>query len=245
MVSAAIARGPGWATLYDPALVSGPGPDWFDPGHWDGRVASRADRGRGNLLFVDAGPRQWALRHYRRGGMAGRLLVDRFVWCGESRTRSFREWRMLASLREAGMPVPRPVAAHWRRRGLAYVADLATERIPGAVPLSAHIAAGEAVDWGAVGSVIRAFHELGAWHADLNAHNILLDPAGGIWLLDFDRGGFRAPGAWQRKSLDRLNRSLRKIAAEGAGPGFDAAGWSGLLQGYEAGGDLRRRASGP
>lgn len=244
-MSAAIARGPGWAILYDPALVSGPGPECFDPGHWDGRVAGRADRGRGNLLFVDAGPRQWALRHYRRGGMAGRLLVDRFVWCGESRTRSFREWRMLARLREAGMPVPRPVAAHWRRRGLAYVADLATERIPGAVPLSVHIAAGEAVDWGAVGGVIRAFHDLGAWHADLNAHNILLDPAGGIWLLDFDRGSFRAPGTWQRKSLDRLNRSLRKIAAEEAGPGFDSTGWSGLLQGYEAGGDLRRRASGP
>lgn len=244
-MSALIARGPGWAILYDPALVASPGPELFDPAHWEGREAGRAERGRGNLLFVDAGPRQWAVRHYRRGGMVGRLLVDRFFWCGEALTRSFREWRMLARLHDAGMPVPRPVAAGWQRRGLAYVADLATERIPGAIPLSARIAAGAAVDWRAIGEVIRKFHDAGACHADLNAHNVLLDAAGKVWLLDFDRGRFRAPGPWQRESLDRLNRSLRKIAAAGVGSSFDSAGWVDLLAGYAAGRDLRRRASGP
>jgi len=244
-VSASIARGPGWAILYDPSLVSSPGPELFDPAHWEGRLAGRAQRGRGNLLFVDTGTAQWAVRHYRRGGMAGRVLADRFAWCGEALSRSFREWRMLARLHAAGMPVPRPVAAGWRRRGLTYVADLVTERIPGAIPLSAHIGAGGAVEWRAVGRVIRALHDAGACHADLNAHNILLDPAGKVWLLDFDRGRFRAPGRWQRENLDRLSRSLRKIAAQGVGPGFDAAGWSELRAGYAAGGDLRRRASGP
>lgn len=244
-MSASIARGPGWAILHDPVLVSGPGPELFDLAYWEGRVVGRAERGRGNLLFVDAGPRQWAVRHYRRGGMVGRLLVDRFCWCGEALTRSFREWRILARLHDAGMPVPRPVAAGWRRRGLAYVADLATERIPDAVPLSAHIAAGGAVDWRAVGGVIRAFHDLGACHADLNAHNIVLDAVGGIWLLDFDRGRIRPPGPWQCKNLDRLNRSLRKIAADGVGRDFDDASWTELLAGYATGRDLRRRASGP
>lgn len=244
-MSAAIARGPGWAILHDPVLVSSPGPELFDPAHWEGRVNGRAERGRGNLLFVDAGPRQWAVRHYCRGGLAGRLLVDRYIWCGAARTRSFREWRMLARLHDAGMPVPRPVAAGWRRHGLVYVAGLVTERIPGAVPLSTRIAGGGTVDWRAVGGVIGAFHDLGACHADLNAHNILLDAVGGIWLLDFDRGRFRAPGPWQRKNLDRLNRSLRKIAAEGVGRNFDAAGWTELLAGYATGRDLRRRASGP
>lgn len=244
-MNAVIARGPGWAILHDPALVATPGPQLFDPERWHGRVVDRAERGRGNLLFVDAGPRQWAVRHYRRGGMAASVLVDRFFWFGEALTRSFREWRMLARLHAAGMPVPRPVAAGWRRRGLLYVADLATERIPGAVPLSARLADGGAVDWDAVGRVIRTFHDAGAWHADLNAHNLLLDPAGGIWLLDFDRGRFRAPGPWQQESLARLARSLKKIAAEGVGQGFDAAGWSELLAGYAAGRDRRRRASGP
>jgi 3-deoxy-D-manno-octulosonic acid kinase len=244
-VSAAIARGPGWAILHDTSLVSDPEPGLFDPAHWEGRVAGRAERGRGNLLFVDVGARQWAVRHYRRGGLAGRLLADRFMWCGEALTRSFREWRMLARLHEAGMPVPRPVAAGWRRRGLLYVADLATERIPAAIPLSARIGAGQDVDWRAIGGVVRQFHEAGACHADLNAHNILLDHAGKVWLLDFDRGRFRAPGPWQRASLDRLERSLRKIAAAGVGQAFDAAGWAELRAGYGAGLDLRRRASGP
>lgn len=244
-MSAAIVRGPGWAILHDPALVADPAPGIFDPAHWEGRVDGRAERGRGNLLFVAAGPRQWAVRHYRRGGMAGRLLVDRFLWCGETLTRSFREWRMLARLHDAGMPVPRPVAAGWRRHGLLYVADLVTERIPDAVPLSLRIGERSAVDWRAIGGVIRRFHEAGACHADLNAHNILLDTAGRVWLLDFDRGSFRAPGSWQRANLDRLERSLRKIAAAGVGPGFDEAGWAGLRAGYAAGLDLRRRASGP
>jgi len=241
-MGASIARGPGWAVLHDPALVAAPDIALFDSASWEGRAAGHAGRGRGRVLFVDAGPSQWALRHYLRGGMAGRLLADRYPWLGEASTRSFREWRMLSRLHAAGLPVPRPVAAGWRRRGLAYTADLATVRIGGAVPLSARLAAGDAVDWHAIGRVLHEFHAAGACHADLNAHNILLDDAGAAWLLDFDRGRFLAPGAWQARNLARLERSLRKIAAEPAEPAFCAAGWADLLAGYEEARDLRLRA---
>jgi 3-deoxy-D-manno-octulosonic acid kinase len=233
-VSAAIARGPGWATLYDPALVSDPGPALLDPAHWLDRVAGQAGRGRGRVTFVAAGAQQWALRHYCRGGLVGRLVADRYPWLGEARTRSFREWRMLARLHGSGLPVPRPVAAGWRRHGLLYTADLATVRIPGAAPLSARLAAGEPVDWRGIGRVLRDFHAAGAWHADLNAHNILLDEGAAAWLLDFDRGRFRAPGGWQARNLARLERSLHKIAAEPGAPPFSAAGWAALLAGYRA-----------
>jgi 3-deoxy-D-manno-octulosonic acid kinase len=232
-MSAAIARGPGWAVLHDPELVETPIAALFDPAHWEGRVAGSAGRGRGRVLFVDAGAAQWALRQYRRGGLVGRLVEDRYPWLGEARTRSFREWRMLARLYAAGLPVPRPVAALWRRRGLCYVAGLATRRIPGAVPLSARLAAGEAVDWRGIGRMVHAFHVAGACHADLNAHNILLDEAGAAWLLDFDRGRMRQPGAWQAANLARLERSLRKIAAEPGAPAFSPAGWAALQAGYE------------
>ena len=233
-MSAAIARGPGWATLYDPRLVPDPAPALLDPAHWQHHVAGHAGRGRGRVAFVEAGAQQWALRHYRRGGLVGRLVEDRYPWLGEVRTRSFREWRMLARLYEAGLPVPRPVAAGWRRHGLLYTADLATVRIPGAVPLSARLAAGEPVDWQGIGRVLRDFHAAGAWHADLNAHNILLDEGAAAWLLDFDRGRFRAPGGWRARNLARLERSLRKIAAEPGAPPFSAAGWAALLAGYRA-----------
>ena len=244
-MSAAIARGPGWAMLYDAALVEGPAADWFDPRRWAGKVAGHAGRGRGTVLFVDAPPGQWALRRYRRGGLAGRVVADRYPWLGEERTRSFREWRMLAHLHAAGLPVPRPVAAMWRRSRLCYTADLATVRIPGAAPLSARLATGAVVDWHRIGRTLQTFHAVGACHADLNAHNILLDEGGAPWLLDFDRGRLRAPGAWQDRNLQRLERSLRKIAAAREVPQFSAAGWAELRAGYEEARGLRLRASRP
>lgn len=245
-MSAAIARGPAWGVLYDAALMAAPDVALFDAARWEGRVTGQAGRGRGHVRFVDAGSGQWALRHYHRGGLPGRLVVDRFLWLGEARTRSFREWRLLARLRQAGLPVPQPVAAGWRRSGLFYTADLVTMRIPGAVPLSARLAADEAVDWQGLGRVLHEFHAAGACHADLNAHNILLDERGAAWLLDFDRGRLRAPGPWQARNLQRLERSLRKIAAEHEAPPFSAACWAALRAGYEeAARDLRLRARRP
>ncbi len=228
--------------LHDAQLVDAPSPELFTPGRWPDRVTGEAGRGRGRVLFVAAADHHWALRHYRRGGVVGRLVADRYLWLGEARTRSFREWRMLARLHAAGLPVPRPVAAGWVRHGPCYVADLATQRIPGAVPLSARLAAGAAVNWGGIGAVLAEFHAAGAWHADLNAHNVLLDDGGAAWLLDFDRGRFRAPGPWQDRNLERLARSLRKIAAEPGAPAFSPAGWAELESAYRARRRLRLRA---
>lgn len=243
MPGVAMATGPGWGILHAPALVEHPTPELFQPGHWSEREAGRAGRGRGVVHFVAAGAAQWALRHYRRGGLAGRVISDRYLWLGAERTRAFREWRMLQRLWEAGLPVPRPVAAGWRRSGLAYSADLATVRIPGAQPLSGRLAAGGAIDWEAIGRTLADFHRAGACHADLNAHNVLLDEAGRAWLLDFDRGRFLSPGSWQRRNLERLQRSLRKIAGEPGAAPFDPVGWESLLSGYR--GALGLRASAP
>ena len=40
-----------------------------------------------------------------------RISKDRYLWTGERRVRAFAEWRLLAHLAEAGLPVPKPVAA--------------------------------------------------------------------------------------------------------------------------------------
>ena len=245
-MSAAIARGPRWGLLYDPALVVDPG-SGFIAGLRARAAAGVAGRGRGAVLFIDAGAGDWVLRHYRRGGFVGRLVSDRYVYAGAERTRSFREWRMLARLHAQGLPVPQPVAAAFRREGPCYRADLVTRRIAGAEPLSARLAAGAAVDWRGIGAVLAEFHAAGACHADLNAHNVLLDEAGETWLLDFDRGRFRAPGRWEGRNLARLERSLRKIAREPGAPAFSSVGWAALLAGYAEGRRFGRRlrASGP
>jgi 3-deoxy-D-manno-octulosonic acid kinase len=78
--------------------------------------------------------------------------------------------------------------------------------------MEAVIAAGEMNDarWAAVGRCLRHFHDAGVQHADLNARNIMLGPRLEVWVLDFDRGRLRRPGAWSRRVLDRLARSLAK-----------------------------------
>ncbi|HET8691033.1 MAG TPA: 3-deoxy-D-manno-octulosonic acid kinase [Steroidobacteraceae bacterium] len=202
------------AVLFDPRRVALPGEPLFDPAHWRalGALTEQAG-GRGSVQFVDAGDRRWVLRRYLRGGMAARFAHDRYLWLGEERTRSFREMRLLAALRARDLPVPAPVAAQYRRRGLGYGAALITERLPGARTLSEALAAGGMDDalWAAIGRCLRHFHDAGVQHADLNAHNIMLGERREVWLIDFDRGRLRRPGPWCGRVLDRLARSLAKV----------------------------------
>src|SRR5262249_40990674 len=135
---------------------------------------------------------------------------DRYLWTGAERTRGFVEFRLLAQLAERGLPVPGPVATRFVRHGARYTADLITREIPQASTLAELLRADRAdADVAArVGRTLAAFHNAGAYHADLNAHNVLLD-ASTVWLIDFDRGELRAPArAWQQANLARLKRSL-------------------------------------
>jgi 3-deoxy-D-manno-octulosonic acid kinase len=219
--------------LVDAAMAADFAEQYFDPGYWRALgELSVASGGRGTVFFARTADRDWALRHYRRGGLVGRWLDDVYLWQGADRTRAFREWRLLASLREAGLPVPRPVAARYRRRGPTYTADLVTQRIPGAVPLSQVLARSSAPAdiWSRVGACVRRFHDAGVYHADLTAHNLLVDEAETVHLLDFDRGRVRGDGRWKAANLARLERSLAKIRRED--PRIPRPDWSALLAAY-------------
>jgi 3-deoxy-D-manno-octulosonic acid kinase len=227
-------RDPHTGILYDPALVGEPRAELFDPAYWDarGRLQGRGG-GRGSVCFLEHDGRAWVLRRYKRGGLVGRWIDERFLYTGAARTRSFRELRLLHELHARGLPVPRPVAAHFHRRGLAYRADLITERLA-AEPLSQWLARGPLPEatWRAVGAMVARFHAAGVWHADLTAHNILVDEHGAPWLLDFDRGRLRAAGRWRERNLARLSRSLRKIRPRVAAASVGEAQWAWLRAGY-------------
>lgn len=231
MIEAQVQPTPRGAILFDAALAAAPDPAWFRPG----ASARRLRAGRGDVTFFDTAFGACVLRHYRRGGLVARVNRDRYVWTGASRTRSFREFRLLAALHALGLRVPAPVAARYEREGLHYRADLVTRRIVGARTLAERLAAGEldAAIGARVGRTLAGFHVHGAWHADLNAHNVLVDASGSIWLLDFDRGRLREPAmGWQQANLARLRRSFAKL---GAGPdpsAFDARFWHPLLAAY-------------
>ncbi len=150
--------------------------------------------------------------------------------------RAFAEWRLLQTLSRRGLAVPQPIAARYRRYGALYRCDLITERIPDAEPLSAALAKAPLPEaaWRAVGVGLARLHRAGVDHADLNAHNILIDSAGIVSVIDFDRGRVRTPGAWSTRNLQRLQRSLAKIAADLPPGRYSAQGWGWLLAGYAA-----------
>jgi len=227
--------------LADPAclgnLLETAGEALFDPDYWRnrGELAS-ASGGRGAAWFIASGAHQWALRHYRRGGYIARISQDRYIWTGEVRVRAFAEWRLLADLTRRGLPVPQPVAARYRRSAFCYRCDLITRRIPDAAPLSAVLSRETMREsaWRAVGATVARLHRAGVDHADLNAHNILLDSRGGVSVIDFDRGRLRGDGPWRARNLRRLRRSLDKISRALPQDRFSDAAWSWLLAGYRS-----------
>ena len=138
--------------LSDPACLGNLPPNaeemLFDPEYWRRRgELAEVSGGRGSAWFIASGARQWALRHFRRGGFIARWWRDSYVWAGENRVRAFAEWRLLALLTERGLPVPKPVAARYQRSGLVYRCDLITQRIANAEPLSAVLARGAGGGW--------------------------------------------------------------------------------------------------
>jgi len=186
---------------------------WMDPRRPDARPVGEG--GRQAAWFVDGGHGPAVLRHYRRGGLRARLGREAYLWLGEARVRALAEVRVLAHLRDAGLRVPEPLAAAYWRSELAYRNAILVARIPDARALAAHL---DQADPGTVAAAIRAMHDAGVWHADLNAYNILFDAQDRVWLIDFDRArlGGVSP-AQRRKNLLRLRRSLVKVAgARGA-----------------------------
>ena len=160
---------------------------------------------------------------------------DRYLWTGSKRTRPFAEFRLLGEIARLGLPGPVAVAARYVRHGLFYSADLITRRIADAQTLAECLAAGQLDGELAekVGALVARFHRAGIWHADLNAHNVLVTPDG-LYLIDFDRGRLRKPAtAWRQANLQRLRRSLLKLGAAGHGEAvFEKDIWQPLLGRY-------------
>jgi 3-deoxy-D-manno-octulosonic acid kinase len=226
----------GGAIVFDAALSAQVTHDWFAPAYWRERDALRVQAGgRGGVAVIDTPAGECVLRHYRRGGLVATLMGDRYLWRGAMRTRPFAEFHLLAEIERLGLPGPTPVAARYCRQGAFYTADLITRRIADAHTLAERLAAGQ-LDGAlaeAVGTLVARFHREGIWHADLNAHNVMVS-ADALFLIDFDRGRKRVPqAASQQSTQHRLRRSLLKLgAAAGDESAFDRELWQPLLRGY-------------
>ncbi len=234
----------GGAMLYDASRAGNLSADAFDPLllAQRGQIMGEA-HGRGTAWFIAMQSQSWVLRHYRRGGLIRNLSRDRYWWQGEERTRPFAEWQLTYHLHRAGLPVPAPIAARYRKQGFGYRGDIITERLLDVWSLAQALASAplSVRTWIAIGRCLRRFHDLRVCHADLNAHNILIgqstavpnDQQQRIYLIDFDRGSLRKPGFWQDANLVRLRRSLEKIAWGLPTERFTEDDWHGLLDGYQ------------
>ncbi len=200
-------------------------PFWFDLNAWQehGAVLGSAP-GRGQSYFLrwlnPESSVELALvwRHYRRGGLIAKLSDDAYVYTGLTQTRPYKEFSLTEKLYQAGLPVPRPIAAAVHRHGLLYRADFITEQLPNTQSMASRLAQPECeLPWEAIGKMIKRFHSTGLDHVDLNIRNILIDQNNQPFLIDFDRcilrpveHQARTLTPWQHSNLQRLQRSIDK-----------------------------------
>jgi len=228
------------AILFDVRKLAQVEPHWFVPEQWGERAQPVTGSGRGGAWRLDTGRGPCFLRQYLRGGWAARVTREHHLWRGSARVRSFAEFRLLRELKKHGLPVPAPLAACYLRARLSYRAWIVLDWLPQTQSLAARagrvLAAGDAAPalWGAVGVLVARFHRVGLDHADLNAHNILLDANGTLWLIDFDRSRLRIPETgWRQRNLARLRRSLLKLHGKQHAAAIEE-GFKRLRLAYEA-----------
>lgn len=152
------------------------------------------------------------IKYYRRGGLMRFIVKSRYLKIGK--TRAQREFEMLDTVGALGLNVPQPVAyAH--RGPLFYQAWLVTRAIH--QPLS--LARLSLQDPKKIGDAMEAVIEQisllvqnSILHVDLHPGNIVVDPTGKVYLLDFDRGGVYHGNRPKLKThyLNRWQRAVRK-----------------------------------
>ncbi len=225
------------AILCDAGVAGQVQASWFDVERWRAEGGAEATPGgRGAAAFIETPVGAMVLRRYLRGGWAARLSRDRYIFTGAARTRGFAELHILSELCRAGLRVPTPLAALYRRHGLFYVAAILVSRIDGVTRLCELLETADGELLGRVGEAVGLLHRQRVWHADLNADNILIDGEGRVWLVDFDRArvrGERGANAWETGNLARLRRSLHKFEAPRRMADFEGS-WAELLRRHRA-----------
>lgn len=219
---------------YKPDLLSEPLERVFDADFWqtEGKVLGCAT-GRGVTWFVQTEQLPAALRHYRRGGLFGKIVKDYYVFSGWKKTRGYAEFMLLSFLSKQGVNVPRPIATRAIKTGLFYQADLLSELIPDAQDVITVLQQRPltVVEYKKIGAEIKKMHNLYVNHTDLNIHNILLDKNGKVWLIDFDKCAVKQGENWKEKNLQRLLRSFEKEKTK-AQINWQASEFEHLLAGY-------------
>lgn len=189
--------------------------------------AERLD-GRGPVHRVRFDGRDLVVRHYWRGGAVATWLRDRYLRLGTP--RPIRELWTSHAVRARGIPTPEILALAVYPSGAFYRADLVTSYVPDSMDLAAALFGDDALAgeerraaWRAAGRLVRALHDGGVVHADLNVKNVLLrwsthPPTAYVLDLDRCRVRHRVTERDRRRILDRFRRSVDKWARRSGRP---------------------------
>ncbi|MGY3568446.1 3-deoxy-D-manno-octulosonic acid kinase [Vibrio paucivorans] len=223
---------------YDPALLTESVEQAFSIEFWKQQEAVLGyAKGRGTTWFVQGEKLAFALRHYRRGGLFGKLIEDKYYFSNLQQTRPYQEIHVLDSLIRSGVNVPRPIAARVKKGALTYQADILVELLSGAKDLVAILQSGplSIESLTSIGREVRKMHDARINHTDLNIHNIMIDKKGKVWIIDFDKCYLQQRGRnWEEDNLKRLKRSFEKERLKHH-LSFSEANWKSLLSAYRSG----------
>jgi 3-deoxy-D-manno-octulosonic acid kinase len=128
------------------------------------------------------------IKHYRRGGLMRYFIKHRYLMFGK--TRAQREFELLGFAETLGINVPQPIVYAHRGR-LFYRTWLVTRQIHQSMSLARLSLQDEKKAGLAMQSVIEQTSSLvqnHILHVDLHPGNVVVDRAGKVYLLDFDRG---------------------------------------------------------
>ncbi len=184
---------------------------------WTQRLSAASDGpSRGKTARLCVAGYVLRLKQLRRGGTFGRLWCDRFP----GRGRLLRNFSLPAEARRRGVATPRAVALLLVQGppGL-HRGWLALEEVEGTLDLANRFNSDRpptVPELAAVMNVVKAMHDAGIEHRDLNLGNLLIRSSGAepeAFVIDLDgaRSHSRALGFGPRQqSLRRLERSYVK-----------------------------------
>jgi 3-deoxy-D-manno-octulosonic acid kinase len=152
------------------------------------------------------------IKHYRRGGLLRYFIKQRYLKLGK--TRAQIEFDLLQVVRSLGINAPEPVA--YAHRGcIFYQAWLVSRAIKQPLSLALLSLKDEKKTRQAMESVVGQISLLiqnGILHVDLHPGNIVVDGAGQIFIVDFDKGQIhhRSREKLRSRYLTRWQRAVTK-----------------------------------
>ncbi|MDO5666361.1 MAG: 3-deoxy-D-manno-octulosonic acid kinase [Alcaligenaceae bacterium] len=200
-------------------------PDLFHAEHYQSEALRVSAGGRNAAWFIPTSVGPAVLRQYRRGGLIAKFIKTKYLFSSPDKTRAFQEFNIINNLHRAGLTVPKALGAFYQQKGRFCEMALITSLIADAQPLVTicqQFLDNKLSDQQAkaytqvIASRIHQMHDLGVWHADLNAYNILCtsEPIE-AYLIDFDKAqNTTVDERLRQQNLERLKRSLEKLCGE-------------------------------